>query len=316
MVGIEIGSDTTTLTSRLVDHLAYRPRGAAPGDLTTVTRHCLAAAVRSSLGPSAPPGAQPSEIAGSAARWAREGVALETVLGAYHDGIRAGLEFLATAAENNDSEQVVAGARLIVRALEMVTLAASTAYVEEHRVVAKEHQTAAQTLVSALLAGHGVGRMARQTGITVAPVYQVIALSIPPHPDESRPGAGLSAARYKLRRVQAALAYPLGSRALSLLSSGGGTVLVPIDDEAGALTPLAMTSEVLELVSAAAEVPLIATMVAGRTKHIPELAARAHEFLHRLRVEGRAPGLYAVPEPEELPAPEVEPAPRRDRARR
>ncbi|WP_156370909.1 transcriptional regulator [Nocardia arizonensis] len=289
------GSDTGTLASRLVEHLSYRPRGTAPGDLTTVTRHCLAAAVRT-LGRPAPPGGQPDEIAGSAARWAREGVALETVLGAYHDGIRSVLELLADGAERDDPEQVVAGARLIVRALEMVTTAASTAYVEEHRVVAKEHQTAAQTLVSALLAGHGVGRMARQTGISIAPTYQVVALHIPPHRDEAVPGAGLAAARHKLRRVQAALAYPLGSRALSLLSSGGGTVLVPVDEAAGALTPLAMTEEVLELMTAAAEVPLTATVVTGRTRRIPELAARAHELLHDLRASGRRPGLYPVPE--------------------
>ncbi|MET7772121.1 transcriptional regulator [Nocardia sp. NPDC005366] len=296
MVGMKAGSGIKTLESRLVDHLAYRPRGAAPGDLTgdltRVTRNCLAAAVRT-LGPRSSSVRQPDEIAGSAVRWAREGVALETVLGAYHDGIRSGLEFLAAEVGHDDAEQVVAGTRLIVQALEMVTVAASAAYVEEHRLVAKEHQTAAQTLVSALLGGHGVAQLARQTGITIAPVYQVVAVSIPRHPDEPRSGSADPAARRKLRRVQAALADPLGSRALSLLSTDGGTVLVPIET-ASALTLPAMTAEVLELVSAVAEVPLIATVVSGRTERIPELAARAHELLDRVRADGRPPGLYPV----------------------
>ncbi|MEV0296896.1 transcriptional regulator [Nocardia sp. NPDC050710] len=292
MVGMQTGSGTETLENRLVEHLAYRPRGAAPGDLATITRNCLAEAVKV-LGPRSSSGGQPAEIAGSAVRWAREGVALETVLGAYHDGIRSGLEFLAAEAGRDDAEQVMAGAQLIVRALEMVTMAASTAYVEEHRLVAKEHQTAAQTLISALLGGHGVAELARRTGIAIAASYQVVAVSIPAHPDERRPGSGDSAARRKLRRVQAALADPLGSRALSLLSTGGGTVLVPIE-AASALIPLAMTAEVLELVSAAAEVPLTAAVVAGPTARIPELAARAHELLGRLRAADRPPGWYPV----------------------
>lgn len=291
MAGTQAGSGTKTLHAKLVEHLRYRPRGVPHGDLATITRNCLAQAVEV-LEPGAFPAApQPAEIAGSAMRWAREGVALETVLGAYHDGIRSGLEFLA--ASGGDSDQLVAGARLIVRALEMVTVGASTAYVEEHRLVAKEHQTAAQTLVSALLSGHGVAQLAKQTGISIAPSYQVVAVSIPQHSDELRPGGGATAGRRKLRRVQAALADPLGSRALSLLSTEGGTVLVPID-ETSAFTPLAMTAEVLEVVSEAAEVPLTATVTAGPRCRIPELAGRAHDLLGRIRAANRPPGLYPM----------------------
>ncbi|WP_067834002.1 transcriptional regulator [Nocardia lijiangensis] len=293
MAGTQAGSGTKTLRTKLVEHLRYPARGVPPGDLATITRSCLADAMEA-LDPgtfAAPP--EPAEIAGTAIHWAREGIALETVLGAYHDGIRTGLEFLAAQAGDAGSDQVVAGAGLIVRALEMVTVAASTAYVEEHRLVAKEHQTAAQTLVSALLSGHGVAQLARQTGISVAPTYQVVAVSIPPHSDELRPGGGATAGRRKLRRVQAALAKPLGSRALSLLSTEGGTVLVPIDD-VSALTPLAMTAEVLEVVSEAAEVPLTATITAGVRCRIPELVGRVHDLLGRIRAANRPPGLYPM----------------------
>ncbi|MFD0360828.1 transcriptional regulator [Nocardia sp. GCM10030253] len=283
MVGTHAGSGATSLESKLVEHLRYRARGAPHGDLATTTRNLVAAAAS---------GSPQADITGSATRWAREGVALETVLGAYHDGIRTGLEFLAEQA--TDADQVMAGARLMVRVLETVTVAASAAYVDEHRQVAREQQTAAQTLVSALLSGYGVTQLARQTGIAIASSYQVVALSIPPHADERRPGiATPSAARRKLRRVQAALATPLGSRALSLLSTDGGTVLVPIDD-ASVRTPLAMTADVLELLSEAAEVPVTATVGTGDTVRIPELAARAHELLERLLVASRPPGLYPM----------------------
>ncbi|MFQ6392948.1 transcriptional regulator [Nocardia sp. KC 131] len=287
MVGTHAGSGITSLESKLVEHLRYHARGAPHGDLATTTRNIVAAAAS---------GSPQADITGSAARWAREGLELETVLDAYHHGIRTGLDFLAEQAAGTDVDQVMAGARLMVRVLETVTSAASAAYVDEHRHVAREQQTAAQTLVSALLSGHGVTQLARQTGITIASSYQVVALSIPPHTDERRPGlATPSAARRKLRRVQAALATPLGSRALSLLSTDGGTVLVPIDD-ASMRTSLAMTAEVLELLSEAAEVPVTAAVGSGDSVRIPELAARAHELLERLLVEGRPPGLYPMAE--------------------
>ncbi|MGK8524113.1 transcriptional regulator [Nocardia asteroides] len=283
------------MTSKLVEYLAELAGHDAAGDVATTARNGLAAAV-GLLAPRSAPAAsrRPPEIAGSASRWAREGIALETVLGAYHDEIRNGLEFLADEVADEQADHFLAGARLAVHLLEMVTVAASTAYVDEHRAVAREHQTAAQTLVSALLGGHAVGELARQTGIPIARSYQVVALGIPAHPDERRPGTGADAARRKLRRVQAALADPLGSRALSVLSAAGGTVLVPIDDVPARTGTVSMTEDVLAIVGEAAEVPLTAAVTTGRTARIPELAGRAHDLLDRLRAAGRPAGLYRV----------------------
>lgn len=294
MVGKQSGPGVKSLESKLVEYLTFQARRARREDLGTITRSCLAEAVRVLEPRLVPVVAQPAAITGSAARWAREGVALETVLDAYHDGVRVGLEFLTQQAAGENADQVAAAAGLIVRAVEMVTTATSTAYLDEHRQVAREQQTAAQTLVSALLSGHGVARLTRRAGFTVAASYQVVALAIPAHPDERRPGMGApSAARRKLRRIQAALANPLGSRALSLLSDEGGTVLVPID-EISAMTPLALTPEVLDLVSEAAEVPLTAVVTCGDTARIPELAGLVHELLAGLQAAGRPPGLYQL----------------------
>ncbi|WP_454198778.1 transcriptional regulator [Nocardia sp. Marseille-Q1738] len=293
------------LTSKLVEHLAENSGHDASGDVVTAARNCLAAAVELLAPQRSPAETRPPEIAGFAARWAREGIALETVLGAYHEEIKNGLEFLADQVADERADHFLAGARLAVHVLEMVTLAASTAYVDEHRAVAREHQTAAQTLVSALLGGQAVGELARETGISIARSYQVVALGIPPHPDERRPGAGAVAARRKLRRVQAALAGPLGSRALSVLSAAGGTVLVPLDDPLTHTGSFSMTGEVLAMVGDAAEVPLTAAVATGRTARIPELAGRAHDVLDRLRAAGGPPGLYQVAEAGEAPGCEL-----------
>ncbi|WP_433665073.1 transcriptional regulator [Nocardia sp. CA-128927] len=297
-----MSSSSESLASKLLDYLAPRAGGDLSGDVATTTRDCVAAAVELLAPPTPNQVAEPPEIAGTATRRAREGIALETVLAAYHDEIRSGLEFIAAHTEGDDE---VAGAQLILRLLEMVTVTASTAYVDEHRLVAREHQTAAQTLVSALLGGHAVGELVSQIGIAVAPAYQVVALSIPAHPDERRPGAGAAAARRKLRRVQAALADPLGSRALSLLSAAGGTVLVPTDVRPARVGTPSMTADVLTALAEAAEVPLTAVVATAGTARIPELAARTHDLLDRIRAAGRPPGLYRVEEADCDPAQQV-----------
>lgn len=298
MTAIRMSSGTEGLASELLDYLAQHTGRGQRGEVVRTMRGCvLAAADRRTPHWQTPVGAPP-EIAGVAARSAREGVALETVLGAYHDEIRSGLDFVAA---STDNDELIAGARLILRVLELVTLSAATAYLDEHRVVAREHQTAAQTLVAALLGGHAVGELAAQTGIAVATRYQVVALNIPAHPDERKPGAGTLAARRKLRRLQAALADPLGSRALPLLSAAGGTILVPVDAPHARVGAPALTADVLTLLSEAAEVSLTAVVATGETAHIPELAAHTHDLLDRMRAAGRPPGLYRVCDPAVAP---------------
>ncbi|WP_280399116.1 transcriptional regulator [Nocardia carnea] len=293
------GSGSADLEAELVAYF----RDSDPdshADLVTTVRHCLAAAAQN-LG--SRPAAAPTAIIAAAARWAREGVALETVLTACHDCARGGFDFLATrvAAAAAQAEAMADAARLLVRVVEVVTTAAATAYLDEHRIVAREHQTAAQTLVAALLSGHGVSALARRSGLRIAPAYQVVALAIPPNAEERGGGPdAVSAGRRKLRRVQAALGPALGSRSLSLLNADGGTVLIPLESvratgSARAAAGL-MSAEVLQLVAEAAEVAPIATVAAGTTDQVPELAGRTHDVLDRLRDGGRPPGLYRIDE--------------------
>lgn len=301
MVGRRADSGITDLETELVAHLRRRDRFAGTTDVITTVRHCLADIAEDLAPEPAAPAAAPPAVVAAAVRWAREGVALETVLTACHGCARDALDFLAERIGDTPlrAEAMIDGARLLVRVVEVVSTAAAAAYLDEHRIVAREHQTSAQTMVAALLSGHGVATLAKRSGIRVAPAYQVVALALPPH-DEERAGGfeAVSAARRKLRRVQAALGTPLGSRSLSLLRADGGTVLIPLESAqslpAGRTAAGVMSADVLQLVAEAAEVRPTATVAAGTTAEVPELAGRAHDVLDRLRVSGQPPGLYRI----------------------
>ncbi|MEV5652594.1 helix-turn-helix domain-containing protein [Nocardia sp. NPDC052254] len=260
-------------------------------------RECLALAADLVAEPDPEPAdaARLAELVGRAGAWAREGVDLDTVLRAYHETVRTA--FADLAGGRRTGADLVADADQALRLLETVTVATSAAYLDEHRSAARHHQTAAQTLVTALLSGHGRAALARRTGIVIAPAYQVVALSIAVHPGETDPRRNAeTVARRKLRRLQSALAPVLGSRALSLLSVDGGTVLVPVDATEGAarIDAPVLTADALEVLSAAASVPLTAAVVTGVTSRIPDLAAQAHDLLELVRALGRPPGLYDI----------------------
>ncbi|MGV9679918.1 PucR family transcriptional regulator [Nocardia sp. NPDC003482] len=279
---------TVTLATRMAEHFRSERPGAEPTEPAAGVRDCLAAAFQT---PYALNGRMP-ELVGRAESWAREGIDLDTVLRAYHEAIRGGFERV-VGEYSPSSAELLAGTEQVLRLLETVTIATSAAYLDQHRLAARQHQTAAQTLVTALLSGRGNTMLARRTGITVAETYQVVALSIPPHPDERNPRMHTEvAARRKLRRLQSALASVLGSRALSLLSTDGGTILVPVDDAPSVTGGLAMTAETLDVLSAAASVSLMATVVTGPTDRIPDLAAEAADLLDLVRALNRPPGLY------------------------
>ncbi|WP_084496819.1 PucR family transcriptional regulator [Nocardia amamiensis] len=290
--------NTDRVASRMVGYLENNmapcrtlPGEHLRGDVTKLTRSCLSLAAEMLDRRAVPNDEQLGAVRAAATRWAREGVPLSTILRAYHEGLRIALGLVTARAEADDVGEVLIATDLILELLEAITAAVSDAYVEEQHLVAKEHQTAAQTLASALLSGRGSSALARQTGIPITESYQVVALSIPEHPDERDPRVdGNVAARRKLRRLQSELATVFASRALALLSIKGGTLLIPLGDEADS----ALTDATLDLLAIAAEVPLTATVVASETDRIPESADQAHELLNLVRVGDRPPGLYQM----------------------
>ncbi|MEU0505256.1 helix-turn-helix domain-containing protein [Nocardia sp. NPDC005998] len=289
--------NTDRVASRMVGYFAtcMAPCRTLPGeqlrgDVTKLTRSCLALAAEMFDKRMVPGNEQLGEVREAAAQWAREAVPLGTILRAYHEGLRIAFGLVTARAKADDIAELLVATDLMLELLEAITVAVSDAYVEEQHLVAREHQTATQTLASALLSGRGSSALARQAGIPIADAYQVVALSIPEHPDERDPRVDSQvAARRKLRRLQSELAVGFDSRVLALLSTRGGTLLVPVEDDATILT-----AETLDRLAESAEVPLTATVVTGQTDEIPEAADQAHELLNLVRVGGRNPGLYQM----------------------
>ncbi|GAA2056292.1 PucR family transcriptional regulator [Williamsia deligens] len=290
-------ADINKLATQLVGHFADNvapchtlPGEQLHGDVTAVTQTCLRMAIEVLDQQTLPDEAQLAQLREAAAQWAREGVPLDTIIHTYHEGIKVGFDLIAAQASADDLPDLMSGFRLVMALLDTFTVAVSTAYVEEHHLVAGQHHSATQTLMSALLSGHTASAVARQTGLPVAQSYQVISMAIAPHPDELDPRVNTKiAARRKLRRVQSTLASMFNGRALTLLSNKGGTILVPADGDMPRLT-----GALLEELSATAEAPIIATQAVGSTDTIPNMAEETQELMDLVRAIRRPPGLYQM----------------------
>ncbi|MFX0574503.1 PucR family transcriptional regulator [Nocardia nepalensis] len=303
--------DVRALSRQMVGHFVetVAPCGTLPGDaihgdITVITRVCLELAVSMLDGSNIPE--KTGQLEDAAAQWAREGVPIGTIHHAIHEGFKIGFDLVVSpalaeqrASGSDDTEpmltlriadyqSILDGAKLVVEMLDTMTTAVSMAYVRELRAVVSEHHTAVHTLTSALLGGHPTSTMARECGIDISDRYRVIALAIPPHPDEANPMLDAKVvARRKLRRVQAELATRCDDTVLSLLSIDGGTLLIPADH----ITKDSL-KELIGHLSRAARVHITATMVTAATDTVPAAADQAHELLDMVTRLGSVPGLY------------------------
>ncbi|WP_235747974.1 PucR family transcriptional regulator [Nocardia coffeae] len=278
--------DVWSLSRQMVDHFIANvaPCGTLPddvlhGDVATITRLCVE--MTTSMLDGGDIAAKTERVQAAAAEWAREGIPIDTIHRAVHEGFNIGFDLVFAQATAEDYDTVLATARRMLEILGTLTSTVSVAYVKEYRAVVSEHHTAVHTLTSALLGGHSSATMARECGIEIAPSYHVLALSIPSHPEERNPRVDRKVvARRKLRRVQAELATRCGESVLSLLSVDGGTVLIPENT-----LDSAQLDELVTCLSRAAQVPIRATAVRAKAAEIPDGADRAHELLdivHRL----------------------------------
>ncbi|WP_280273460.1 PucR family transcriptional regulator [Nocardia wallacei] len=288
-------SDVRSLSRKMVGHfvdtvVACRtmPTDAVSGDFTSATRLCLELAVAMYEGTDVPEKIRRLEDA--AAGWAREGIPLGTIHRAVHEGFRLGTDLVYAHATPADFESVKQTARRVLDVLETITVAISDAYVKEQRAAVAEHHHAVHTLTTALLSGHPTSTMARECGIDIADSYHVVALSIPPHPDEHNPKLdGDVVARRKLRRIQTALATRCGNGVLSLLSVDGGTVLIPTTT----ITDTDLDT-LIDTLSTAALVHLTATVAHADPERIPQAAVEAHQLLDTVQRLHASPGLHRM----------------------
>ncbi|MGW4364344.1 PucR family transcriptional regulator [Nocardia takedensis] len=280
--------DVRMLTRQVVGRVTEMvPHGALPGDADSdvgnVTRVCLQLAVSMLDGHDIADKTRQLELA--AAGWAREGIPIDTVQNAVHEGFTLGLDLMVGHAKATD--HLVDGTRLAVEILDTMISAISVGYVRELRAVGAEQHTALHTLTAALLSGHSSATMARECGVEIADAYAVLALWVPATPEERDPRADAATqARRTAHRIQARLAST-HRHPLALFDRHGGTILVP----GGKFGHEALETLVAEL-SEAARAPITATVVDAAADRIPQAAEQAHELLdmvRRLRCES---GLY------------------------
>ncbi|MEU1997670.1 helix-turn-helix domain-containing protein [Nocardia gamkensis] len=244
------------------------------------------------------------QLADAAATWARAGIPLETVLRTVHETLRASIGQLAVGGRHGDGFHAsdgkdVAVEHLATAVLELLALLDSTishAYVRElntgaghvHMMTA-ERYIATRTLAAALLSGHVTAAAARECGIEIAREYWVLALAIPPEPDRPRHSSPpLVADRRIPGTIEAELARRSYDRSLSILSVGGGTVLLPTDIPDGLLDSLVGD------VAHAAGAPITATVVRSAAPDIPDGARQAHDLLDMVQQLGMTGGVYRM----------------------
>ncbi|RDI55988.1 PucR family transcriptional regulator [Nocardia mexicana] len=217
-----------------------------------------------------------------AARWAREGIPMVTVLRLVHDGFRLGIELTGAAIEPAADHLRAVDTDLVLGLLNTVTATVARAYAPQLHTVTHRHAVR-QALAAALVDGRPTSTLARQNGIEIAREYWILALLLPPAPAAigTEPRRRAEGA---LPRLRVALAECFAGAALPVLSPDGGTILLPTavadDDSLDAL--------VNEL-SCAAEVPVTAAVMRSVTDDIPAGVDRAHELLdlvHRLGLVG------------------------------
>ncbi|MGW6697460.1 PucR family transcriptional regulator [Nocardia sp. NPDC055049] len=289
--------DVRGLTSQLVEHFAANvatcrtlPGDAIAGNVTSVTRMCLE--IVGGVIDGADVTDKLNRLSIAAAGWAHEGVPIDAILRAFHEGLRLSMDRVYTPDTAHDRDTMIDGFRTILKVSDLMCTTVTKSYLREQREVAGQHHNAVHTLTTALMAGRPTSTMARECGIPVANEYSVLALSIPAHPDEHDARLnGSVVARRKLRRVQAALAHHCGEQVLALLSVDGGTLLLPTE-----LMNDTQLDALIAALSRAAHVDIIAALVSAATAEIPDAARRAHELLDMVQRLECAPKLYRFEE--------------------
>jgi hypothetical protein len=286
------------IVATLVEEIpVYRllPREQLDGEVARITEDNLRIFFRGLREGRPPLDEELAAFRASAVRRAEERVPLDAVLTAYHVGARLGWRALVDEAKPEDTDALLSAADGVLRYIQAVTAAVSSAYLEEQQAISGEERDARRALAGALLSGEPTELLASRLGVRVAPAYVALAIDIGAHADEQDIGvAAAVAARRKLRRVQERLDAISSDPVLGLLDATGGTVLLPTAPERVAAL-LDNLPAVIDDIAKAAGAPVIAG-AAGctSTDDLARAARQAHDVLALARRLDRAPGVYLL----------------------
>ncbi|WP_371648484.1 MULTISPECIES: PucR family transcriptional regulator [unclassified Streptomyces] len=241
--------------------------------------------------------AEAAAIRESSARRADEGVPLEAVVGAYHLGAEECAAQVFSAAEPGDLADVLMVQRQLLAYLRLVSCEVAAGYVQERQTALSDEQVALQSLLSRLLEGGSPQGAADRAGIELPACYLVLSIAMGPHPDELVPGVNHAvAARRKLRRLRNEIQRQTSGVPLSVLSGGGGLVLIPYatsPDDFGR-ADRARLSDLVEQLGRMCGAELLAAATTAAPEGVAEAARLAGEVRAVAEASGRGPGLYLL----------------------
>jgi hypothetical protein len=294
--------DIPKLTRRMIDRFVAEiplysmlPREQLDGEIAAITALNLRLFFASLRSDGPIPDEELVDIRSSAARRAEERVPLDAVLAAYHIGGRIGWEALVDAAEPGEQELLIVVAGRVLEFVQQVTGAVASAYLEERQSIYGEEREALRAVASALLAGESADKLAARIGISIAPSYVVLEMSIGDHPDEQEHGVGGAvAARRKLRRVQGRLERWAGQPVIGLLEPAGGPVLIATTPDEADKVVGAMAELLSELTDAAGAPVSAGVAVAASVADLAGATRQAGDVLALATSLGRAPGAFTL----------------------
>ncbi|WP_410872385.1 PucR family transcriptional regulator [Nocardia sp. A7] len=230
----------------------------------------------------------PAQLGARISDWAAEGVPLESVQQATHAGFRFVLDQLTRRATSADSRAVTVAGQRVAEVLEQVTTIFTSVYLRHVRAEASGRTDAAGALSAALMAGSPTPAWARGRGFEIGAAYAVLALAAAPARPDDADLSQIEARRW-LRRLHEELASCASISPLAQLSEGGGTVLIPEDNDDGTAAV-----DLFNRLQAATATPLRAALVHAPTHQIPSAATEAHELLDLAERLHRPAGLYRM----------------------
>ncbi|MET7771731.1 helix-turn-helix domain-containing protein [Nocardia sp. NPDC005366] len=274
--------DTRSLAEEMVRHFKQTvakcltvPDDALRGDVTAVTVNCLRIATTILDGRGTPTEREVAQLESAAEQWARDGVPLDVILHALHEGSKMAHELVASQSVITAvAECVDIGARTI-DLLDLMTTTVTMAYLREYRAVAGEHPNAVHALTTALMNGRATTAMARECGMSIADHYHVLAVSMTPHRMKSDSGVDHRVvARRTVQRIRTELAATCGTEVLSLLSISGGTVLIP-----STALPSERLKPIVDAIADAADAVITAVHLEVAVDAIPEMSQILHDMV-------------------------------------
>ncbi|MFE9789478.1 PucR family transcriptional regulator [Nocardia salmonicida] len=214
------------------------------------------------------------QLARRTVEWARDGVAVDTVLDTVHRCVRIILE---PADDIRPAE--------VVDLLGGAAKAIAGAYLRYTLESAGHNEHARDNLAEQLIVGSRSRSAARDCGVVPADEYWVLAIEFG---DDSIDGLDERVrARRAVTRLRQELDRSCDGDALAALSAQGGTVLIPTADR-----PEHHVDAVAAGLSRATDRQMTVTVVRAELDGIPDAAECAHELLELVRRLGQVGGVH------------------------